>query len=219
MDNGVGPLRIWPGGLCLSRAIGDFDVGDSVIPFPHVMQARGVTTSMHAHRWPAASTQRVSLGMPSALLQLNRTAAGACHPTCPAHCLPLPNRRCSQVMVPTTGARLLIASDGVWDAYEKVGGWAHVHGSNAGHPMLRLHPAPCGTPLTCCAAPPPSAAPDFCSVPPAALTLTWPSHCLLLPADGAGWFHAALLVAGRVPAAADPGAGAAQQFECWRALA
>lgn len=39
VDRGVGPLRIWPGGLCLSRAIGDFDVGDSVIPFPHVMQA------------------------------------------------------------------------------------------------------------------------------------------------------------------------------------
>jgi hypothetical protein len=36
----VGPLRIWPGGLCLSRAIGDFDVGDSVIPFPHIMQVR-----------------------------------------------------------------------------------------------------------------------------------------------------------------------------------
>lgn len=40
MVNGVGPLRIWPGGLCLSRAVGDFDVGDSVIPFPHVTQAR-----------------------------------------------------------------------------------------------------------------------------------------------------------------------------------
>jgi hypothetical protein len=40
VDNGVGPLRIWPGGLCLSRAIGDFDVGDSVIPFPHVTQVR-----------------------------------------------------------------------------------------------------------------------------------------------------------------------------------
>ena len=42
MDNGVGPLRIWPGGLCLSRAIGDFDVGDAVIPFPHVMQVGGL---------------------------------------------------------------------------------------------------------------------------------------------------------------------------------
>ena len=27
---------------------------------------------------------------------------------------------CRQVIVPPTGARLLIASDGVWDAYEKV---------------------------------------------------------------------------------------------------
>ncbi|PSC76687.1 putative phosphatase 2C 15 isoform X1 [Micractinium conductrix] len=62
VDNGVGPLRIWPGGLCLSRAIGDFDVGDAVIPFPHVMQ----------------------------------------------------------VMVPPTGGRMLVASDGVWDAYEKM---------------------------------------------------------------------------------------------------
>lgn len=62
VDNGVGPLRIWPGGLCLSRAVGDFDVGDSVIPFPHIMQ----------------------------------------------------------VVVPPTGARLLVASDGVWDAYEKM---------------------------------------------------------------------------------------------------
>ncbi|KAL4444168.1 hypothetical protein ABPG75_011905 [Micractinium tetrahymenae] len=62
VDHGIGPLRIWPGGLCLSRAIGDFDVGDAVIPFPHVMQ----------------------------------------------------------VMVPPTGARLLVASDGVWDAYEKM---------------------------------------------------------------------------------------------------
>ena len=41
MDNGVGPLRIWPGGLCLSRAIGDFDVGDSVLPFPHIKQVGG----------------------------------------------------------------------------------------------------------------------------------------------------------------------------------
>lgn len=58
---GVGPLRLWPGGLCLSRAIGDFDVGDSVLCLPYI----------------------------------------------------------SQVLVPMEGARLLIASDGVWDAFEK----------------------------------------------------------------------------------------------------
>lgn len=60
--SGIGPLRIWPGGLSISRAIGDFDVGDAVLPFPHVMQ----------------------------------------------------------VMVPPTGGRLLVGSDGVWDAFDKM---------------------------------------------------------------------------------------------------
>lgn len=35
---GVGPLRLWPGGLCLSRALGDFDVGDSVLCLPYISQ-------------------------------------------------------------------------------------------------------------------------------------------------------------------------------------
>jgi hypothetical protein len=35
---GVGPLRLWPGGLCLSRAIGDFDVGESVLSLPYISQ-------------------------------------------------------------------------------------------------------------------------------------------------------------------------------------
>lgn len=60
--SGVGPLRIWPGGLCLSRAVGDFDVGDVVLPLPHLVQ----------------------------------------------------------IIVPATGARLMIGSDGVWEVYEKM---------------------------------------------------------------------------------------------------
>ncbi|GAQ91594.1 Putative protein phosphatase 2C family protein [Klebsormidium nitens] len=36
----VGPLRVWPGGLCLSRSIGDKDVGDYIVPVPHVKQIR-----------------------------------------------------------------------------------------------------------------------------------------------------------------------------------
>mmetsp|Transcript_5442 Transcript_5442/g.18411 ORF Transcript_5442/g.18411 Transcript_5442/m.18411 type:complete len:398 (+) Transcript_5442:287-1480(+) len=36
LGNGVGPLRVWPGGLCLSRALGDADVGRAVISDPHV---------------------------------------------------------------------------------------------------------------------------------------------------------------------------------------
>ena len=35
---GWGPLRVWPGGLCLSRALGDFDVGSLVLAIPHIMQ-------------------------------------------------------------------------------------------------------------------------------------------------------------------------------------
>ncbi|XP_037420938.1 probable protein phosphatase 2C 12 [Triticum dicoccoides] len=35
---GIGPLRCWPGGLCLSRSIGDTDVGEYIVPVPHVKQ-------------------------------------------------------------------------------------------------------------------------------------------------------------------------------------
>ncbi|KAJ4956867.1 hypothetical protein NE237_013650 [Protea cynaroides] len=36
----VGPLRCWPGGLCLSRSIGDMDVGEYIVPIPHVKQVK-----------------------------------------------------------------------------------------------------------------------------------------------------------------------------------
>lgn len=54
----IGPLRCWPGGLCLSRSIGDQDVGQFIVPVPLV----------------------------------------------------------KQVKLSTAGGRLIIASDGVWDA-------------------------------------------------------------------------------------------------------
>ncbi|GAX84869.1 hypothetical protein CEUSTIGMA_g12290.t1 [Chlamydomonas eustigma] len=38
-EPGVGPLRIWPGGLCVSRSIGDADAGPEIIPMPHIRQA------------------------------------------------------------------------------------------------------------------------------------------------------------------------------------
>ena len=37
---GYGPLRVWPGGLALSRAIGDRDVGDCIVAHPFVKQLR-----------------------------------------------------------------------------------------------------------------------------------------------------------------------------------
>ncbi|CAN6248846.1 unnamed protein product [Urochloa humidicola] len=36
----IGPLRCWPGGLCLSRSIGDQDVGEFIIPVPYVKQMK-----------------------------------------------------------------------------------------------------------------------------------------------------------------------------------
>ncbi|GIL52954.1 hypothetical protein Vafri_8690 [Volvox africanus] len=35
---GVGPLRLWPGGLCVSRSVGDLDAGAEVVPLPHIRQ-------------------------------------------------------------------------------------------------------------------------------------------------------------------------------------
>ena len=35
---GLGPLRVWPGGLCVSRSIGDKDVRPNIIATPHVRQ-------------------------------------------------------------------------------------------------------------------------------------------------------------------------------------
>jgi serine/threonine protein phosphatase PrpC len=37
---GVGPLRLWPGGLCVSRSVGDLDAGALVVPVPHIKQVR-----------------------------------------------------------------------------------------------------------------------------------------------------------------------------------
>ncbi|KAG4200287.1 hypothetical protein ERO13_A05G201700v2 [Gossypium hirsutum] len=36
----IGPLRCWPGGLCLSRSIGDMDVGEYIVPVPYVKQVK-----------------------------------------------------------------------------------------------------------------------------------------------------------------------------------
>lgn len=60
-SKGLGPLRVWPGGLCISRAIGDFDVGPSIVPFGSL----------------------------------------------------------TQTIIASTGGRILIGSDGVWDAFHK----------------------------------------------------------------------------------------------------
>ncbi|KAH1097065.1 hypothetical protein J1N35_013986 [Gossypium stocksii] len=36
----IGPLRCWPGGLCLSRSIGDRDVGEFIVPVPYIKKIK-----------------------------------------------------------------------------------------------------------------------------------------------------------------------------------
>lgn len=37
-EDGLGPIRAWPGGLAVSRSIGDADVSPQVVCFPHIKQ-------------------------------------------------------------------------------------------------------------------------------------------------------------------------------------
>ena len=37
-EEGVGPLRVWPCGLAVSRAIGDTDCGREILASPHITQ-------------------------------------------------------------------------------------------------------------------------------------------------------------------------------------
>lgn len=37
-DDGLGPVRAWPGGLAVSRSIGDADVSPQVVCFPYIKQ-------------------------------------------------------------------------------------------------------------------------------------------------------------------------------------
>lgn len=93
-EPGYGPLRAWPGGLCVSRAIGDMDVGECIIAHPHIMQ----------------------------------------------------------IQIPQEGARLVMASDGLWDCFptRKVVKMARTKDTQqAGtHGMMLLHPSmtPVATP-------------------------------------------------------------------------
>ncbi|KAF6164241.1 hypothetical protein GIB67_010211 [Kingdonia uniflora] len=36
----IGRLRCWPGGLCLSRSIGDMDIVEFIVPVPYVKQVK-----------------------------------------------------------------------------------------------------------------------------------------------------------------------------------
>ncbi|CAH1454366.1 unnamed protein product [Lactuca virosa] len=53
----IGPLRCWPGGLCLSRSIGDRDVGEFIVPVPHLSSAGGRLVISSDGVWDALSAE------------------------------------------------------------------------------------------------------------------------------------------------------------------
>eukprot|EP00850_Spirogloea_muscicola_P006841 SM000033S12362 [mRNA] locus=s33:434401:436794:- [translate_table: standard] len=95
----VGPLRSWPGGLCVSRSIGDMDCGSCITPLPHVKQVE-----------------------PWQRLQKD--------------CATLTAQRLAQV--PKSGGRIIMASDGLWDAMKPERAAKAVRGkpSHAAAPLL-----------------------------------------------------------------------------------
>lgn len=61
----IGPLRCWPGGLCLSRSIGDMDVGEFIVPIPYVKQIKvgalgGRLIVASDGVWDALSTEKTA---------------------------------------------------------------------------------------------------------------------------------------------------------------
>lgn len=85
----IGPLRCWPGGLCLSRSIGDMDVGEFIVPVPYVKQ---IKVLCYCHSFFSELNSCIYF---SFLLNLNISI---------------------HMQLSNTGGRLIIASDGIWDA-------------------------------------------------------------------------------------------------------
>ncbi|XP_058002867.1 probable protein phosphatase 2C 5 isoform X1 [Hevea brasiliensis] len=86
--NEVGPLRCWPGGLCLSRSIGDTDVGEFIVPIPHVKQVKVGSFSLVGDGFVTFFSLFVKFIKVFFLV----------------------------IQLSSAGGRLIIASDGIWDA-------------------------------------------------------------------------------------------------------
>ncbi|GFS33221.1 protein phosphatase 2C family protein [Actinidia rufa] len=89
-----GPLRCWPGGLCLSRSIGDMDVGEFIVPVPYVKQVK-VKVEVVDVAVVVAAVVEVVVAVVAEVDDVDVVEA---------------------VVLSTAGGRLIISSDGVWDA-------------------------------------------------------------------------------------------------------
>ena len=141
----VGPLRVWPGGLAMSRTLGDHEAGATCTCEPDVRQACVTLTSRavpkvaviaqlcHMRKLAACRsaarfcmtavdptmrvgslTIRSGCGLDLCLRNTSSTDPGFSRPQLPHEAKARPHG--AQVTLPHTGARILLASDGLWDA-------------------------------------------------------------------------------------------------------
>lgn len=102
-EMGVGPLRMWPGGLCVSRSIGDIDAGAS---------AATVAGDRCRYFLAHICVRTLACAHLRAHICLHMTCNGALFAG--PLIVPLPHVR--QVLLSRSRAlRLVLASDGLWD--------------------------------------------------------------------------------------------------------
>lgn len=119
---------VWPGGLNMARTIGDAEAGEAVTAEPEVgggsapsgpcLRHPATSTSMAPDGWARAGVARVTVSTSAqpAWHEVLRLSACQAFPQ-PTRSPMLPRRpQVCQVTLPATGARLLIGSDGLWDA-------------------------------------------------------------------------------------------------------
>ena len=112
----MGPLRSWPGGLCVSRSIGDIECGAVITCLPHVRQiVVSGWVGWHGER----EGERVGERVGEIWLSLYLTFLWECVLLSPLG----DNKEAHSVVfswcnfqVPSSGGRIIIASDGLWDA-------------------------------------------------------------------------------------------------------
>ena len=55
----IGPLRCYKGDICISRSVGDMDVGEFIVPIPHVKQVKlsNAGGGYHSNLWCLGCTE------------------------------------------------------------------------------------------------------------------------------------------------------------------
>ncbi|KAG6516507.1 hypothetical protein ZIOFF_026972 [Zingiber officinale] len=106
-------LRCWPGGLCLSRSIGDQDVGEFILPIPHVKQVK-VYSLLHLDLHRAMTFYALPFD-DNAISEGKKDQLHMEMLQCSIRPMYYDHLN-KNAKLSNAGGRLVISSDGVWDA-------------------------------------------------------------------------------------------------------